>query len=416
MPINGLSETRRITRLGKIRIGLKKTNAKGIPYPAAVDYFILPDEAAKVYPGQPKKLDIMFPLDQPEAIAPQYLKCYSSYRGLVCKGTGTDHRTNIIGTCRRLVDTKTGDYVSRTTPQEVGAAEWKEGLPCDQSICPKYLKGDCKEVMCLQFMLPRVPGIGVYQLDTSSKNSIIQINSAIDLLKSMAAKMNGTIKFVPLELVIGPKDVLTPEGIKKTIQTLDIHFMGSYEQLEAASGQTAGLEMPEPDEETPPEELFPTDEGKAAAKEAEAHRTLPAAPVKPMPKEEADSFFEDAGNRKMTKRAQDAKPAEQTAPVVSTPAPADQAAPFGGKAQQAAPAGASKDMAGNIPLSWLYDVMAVLRWRVVTLISYINSNREKLGLTSQVAGKTASEAVGQLNQEQAGKFIAAINEMVKLKG
>ena len=46
MPIKGLSEQRRLPRLGKIRLGVKKKNQKGIEYPASTDYFVCPPGSA----------------------------------------------------------------------------------------------------------------------------------------------------------------------------------------------------------------------------------------------------------------------------------------------------------------------------------------------------------------------------------
>ena len=74
-PIEGLSETRRITRLGKIHLGIKRISEKtGKEYPSATDYFVCPPEITEVYGEKPVKLDIMFPLEDEEVIAHQYLK------------------------------------------------------------------------------------------------------------------------------------------------------------------------------------------------------------------------------------------------------------------------------------------------------------------------------------------------------
>ena len=86
--IKGLSEIRRLPRIGLIRLGIKKKNAKGMEYPAAVDYFVVPDEVKKVYGEQPRELDIIFPLDEVDDIFPQFYKRYGHSKGLVCKGDG----------------------------------------------------------------------------------------------------------------------------------------------------------------------------------------------------------------------------------------------------------------------------------------------------------------------------------------
>ena len=54
--IEGTSEITRMPRLGKIRLGVKKTSDKtGAEYPSAVDYFVCPDEVKSVYGEQPKE-------------------------------------------------------------------------------------------------------------------------------------------------------------------------------------------------------------------------------------------------------------------------------------------------------------------------------------------------------------------------
>ena len=293
-PIEGLSETRRITRLGKIHLGIKRISEKtGKEYPSATDYFVCPPEITEVYGEKPVKLDIMFPLEDEEVIAHQYLKCYSSFRGLTCKGTGK--------TCRRLIDTKTGDFANRESKPE--NLVWKERLPCKPDECPKYKAGDCREIMNLQFMLPKVPGIGIWQLDTSSINSIIQVNSALALIKGLTKKMGGTLAFTPLELVIVEKEA-APDGVKKKIQTLDIVYRGSYAKLKAATRSPLEIEMPPPDEEKP-DLLFPENEETMSDKEADAlfdKKQPPQVIVKPADKPPVP------------------KPAEKPAPVVETAA------------------------------------------------------------------------------------------------
>jgi len=52
--INGLSETRRMPRLGKIRLGAKvekKTGEKSVEYPVELPFFLLPDEVGAVHGG-----------------------------------------------------------------------------------------------------------------------------------------------------------------------------------------------------------------------------------------------------------------------------------------------------------------------------------------------------------------------------
>jgi len=61
---------------------------------------------------------------------------------------------------------------------------------CAGRKCPDYLAKDaCKEVMTLMFILYKVPGMGIWQIDTSSINSIININSCADYIRAVFGKV-----------------------------------------------------------------------------------------------------------------------------------------------------------------------------------------------------------------------------------
>jgi len=70
--IIGLSEVRRLPRLGKIHLGVKEINAKGVEYPKAVNYFVVPPEVAEVYGEKPTELDIVIPTEDPNIFFPLF--------------------------------------------------------------------------------------------------------------------------------------------------------------------------------------------------------------------------------------------------------------------------------------------------------------------------------------------------------
>ena len=47
--IKGISEIRRLPRLGKIRLGEKKTAESGKEYPVETSHFVVPGEVARIY-------------------------------------------------------------------------------------------------------------------------------------------------------------------------------------------------------------------------------------------------------------------------------------------------------------------------------------------------------------------------------
>ena len=265
-PIDKLSDIRKMPRLGKVRLGIKVEGEK--TYPKATDYFVVPEEIQQYVGERPTKLSIMFPTENMEEFAQQYLKCYSFSQGLICKGDGL--------MCWRKVDTATGDFATHLT------AEWvkTDGLPCTPEECPMYAteKPQCRRVMNLLFFMPDVPGLGVWQLDTSSFYSIVNVNSCLDLIKRLC----GRISMIPLTLSLEPQ-IVEPPGIKKKT----VHILQIRSDVKLAEIQRLGRKKPEQvllpplDEEEAPDDLYPP----GVLKEAEEKRgpAQPLAQPKPPP-------------------------------------------------------------------------------------------------------------------------------------
>ena len=268
MPIDGLSDIVRIPRLGKIKLGVKvKAKDKDVQYPKATDYFVVPDEVKKIYGEKPTELQIMFPVEESELFAQQWLRAYSMTQGLVCIGTGVE--------ARRKVDVATGAIADHDTKQW----EWRE-MSCDPQECQEYQTKRCRRVMNLQFLLPEVPGLGVYQIDTSSFYSIVNINSMVKMLKGML----GRCSLVPLTLTLGPIEVCPPGLTKKTVHIMHIKKDIKLSQLaHIAQLPLAKVLIPEADTDEPPEDLFP--DGVIGTKATKATKA-------PSPKDE-DIFPEE---------------------------------------------------------------------------------------------------------------------------
>ena len=253
MPIEGLSDRLRFPRIAKIRLGVKATNEKGVEYPKAVDYFVCDHpEFVKVYGEQPKTLDICFPTEDPNQFASQFYRAYAQTRGLICRGDGK--------TCHRMIDTATGE--TALVDSKAKKTEWVD-VDCAGEGCEYYQSNRCRGIMFLQFLLPKVPGLGVWQLDTGSINSIININSGIQLLKQVA----GKVAMIPLKLSVVPLEV-SPGGQKKTVHVLRLELPFVLAEL-----QNYNM-LPEADDEIP-EELFLTEEEQAALEEVESTKARP---------------------------------------------------------------------------------------------------------------------------------------------
>ena len=232
--ISGLSSIRRLPRLGKIRLGIKKVSEKtGKEYPSETDYFVCPAEIKKVIGDEPKELNIMFPLNDPEALFPQAYKWYGSSKGLKCRGDGV--------TATRLNE-ETGEMKERSCP------------------CELLESGKCKQRASLVFMMPDVAIGGVYQIDLSSYHSIVDINSGIDYARAL---LNDNIVFVPFKLKRVPKETHN-EGKKQIHYTLQLELDITAEQLRGIrEGQKIGYRSDRKYEiEAPKEDKNPAHDSK----------------------------------------------------------------------------------------------------------------------------------------------------------
>lgn len=249
-PIKKVSDIRRLPRLGKIRLGEKVEEEGKNPYPRATDYFVVPDEIRGYVGEKPKTLSIMFPVDDPELFAPQFLKCYSMTQGLICRGDGYK--------ALRKVDVDTGDIASHNTREWV----FRE-MTCDPESCPQAtgdpelgIRPQCRRVMNLLFLLPDVPGLGVWQLDTSSFHSIVNINSCLDVIRGLCGRLYG----IPLTLALEPR-MVSPAGIKtKTVHILHVRSdlkLADLQQI--ATRPAARALLPMVAEEEAPDDLFPAE-------------------------------------------------------------------------------------------------------------------------------------------------------------
>lgn len=273
MPIDGLSELVRYPRLGIIRLGVKKVGDRG-PYPTATDHFVCPPAVEAVYGPDPKELDIIFPADNQELIAPQYWMCYSSSQGLVCKGDGKK--------CQRKVDVANNRFAGRDTKKW----EMTDG-DCDPAACPMVPVRRCRTVMRLMFMLPKVEGLGVWQLTTTSHLSIMNINSQLSPNGLIKPFTHGRIAGIPLVLQLVPTKTAPPGEKPKTVYVLQLGARVKLADIMRQALQAPGqVLLPRADEDEVPGDLFPTEVIDTEAGEAPAPKE-----ARPTAKELADRHF-----------------------------------------------------------------------------------------------------------------------------
>ena len=280
-PIKGLTDRPRLTRLGKIHLGIKVEGEKS-SYPKATDYFVCPKEVQAVHGEKPQELKIAFPTEDPDQWASVFYRAYSSYRGLVCKGTG-EYATRLVD-LDKVVDSKTGELPLDKHPKywPVAHRDTKRTkyfeIICPPDTCQEYGRKQCRPIMNLQFLLIDVPGVGVWQIDTSSWNSIHNVLDNIRLIKMLA----GRLSMIPLTLALVPREV-QPEGVKKTVRVLQLSAPYKVSDLIKYAALPAGQALlPEPDLDVP-EDLVPEDVIEGEVIETPGPATSPGQPASPGP-------------------------------------------------------------------------------------------------------------------------------------
>jgi hypothetical protein len=283
MPIKGLSDIRRIRRGGYIRIGemVESQRKAGVTYPRAIDHFKPEfvdkqheDRFHQLYGEQPKRIRVAFGHDDPEKVFPQWFKLYGKSTGLKCKG---DNET---------------------------AGRWQDGeireVECiGPEECPYSLengqngKPGCKRMASLQFFIHGIPELAVFQINTTSYHSIVNINTQLSLLSQLTG---GRIAGVWVDLVLQPQQVQA-EGKAKTVYVLDIAIpVGLHNVRELEYAFNAPLALPEPSDKHDPY-LTPENGFARDADPAEFEHpaeTKPAEKAKPVKAEVVDDREPDA--------------------------------------------------------------------------------------------------------------------------
>lgn len=244
MPIENLSGILRMPRIGKIRLGEQTAAGNGNPYPKALDYFrveedggITSREAAEtfheVYGDKPKMLEVMFPTEDPEMFFPQYYTAYGKKKGKLCQGDGKTAKRWEEGKNRQLID-----------------------IPCEGENCNWYTSNKCRRLATLQVILPKVPGLGVWHISTTSRNSIININSGIKLIGQLTG---GRLSFIPLKLRLKEIEVQGPEGFLIKVHVLDLanEDIRFADILQAMNTSPIKALLPDPKEDPRPVDLYP---------------------------------------------------------------------------------------------------------------------------------------------------------------
>lgn len=178
----------RLPRIGKIRLGIKKTKEGGKEYPAETDYFVCPPEVQALYGEEPKSLPVMLPVEDEEKFLRQYYACYGGNQKLKCQGDGEVADRRVEGVI---------ESVACLSPTD----------------CEFGQKNKCSARTDIMFVLPEINCGGAYQISTGSINSDIDIRSGIE----MARHLFGRISWVPM--TIKREEMKIPDPTTGNMQT-----------------------------------------------------------------------------------------------------------------------------------------------------------------------------------------------------
>mgnify|MGYP001573609991 FL=1 len=259
--IKGLSDRRRLPRLGKIRLGFKLKKGT-TEYPAELPFFLLPPEIAAAYGfkdqavaiarakelgctradvltfiGQnysrmAEEIDIMFPVNDRSVVFPTAYKWYGWGKGVRCMGDG--ERAVRMNEATRMME--------------------ERECPCEILKTEKNPKGECTQRAHLLVMVPKISMGGIYQIDCGSVNSIIDMNSSIDYVAAMTNE-----RFALIMLKLRRKPIETHHaGTKQVHFTMQALFNVNIDDLNAlregsqrVMAQTATLVLPPPEDINP---------------------------------------------------------------------------------------------------------------------------------------------------------------------
>ncbi len=196
---------------------LKVVGLGGIPQ--KLDHFVVDPHNREVLPlltevlgEKPTSIPITLALDDEwpwDRVFPQYMMMWKHGAGLVCKGDGEVVHYRVTAQGKKLTV--------------------EEGLVCDPETCEYALKDSrgfvrCRRVASLQFLIrhPKLNILAVWQADTGSIHSIININSRLRVFKDMDS-FGHSIQGIPLVLTVTPREV-HPEQKKRIVYVLDLEL------------------------------------------------------------------------------------------------------------------------------------------------------------------------------------------------
>jgi hypothetical protein len=218
------------------------TKNKSKLIPANVDYFSIrprdcqnPGAADQIHTlyadksdGKLRSIPIWFPVNEWWNIIPHSLRCFSQ-AGIKFKSAfreiSNGHKT-VVRVCEFPVELEAGQ-------KTFGGRPWEE-RPCVPEKCAEYQKGECKFGGMLQFYIPKIKGMGIWVLPTTSWYSLVKIKSALEAVAAMTKGrlaslfIDGETPFVLRKVYeeIPRIDLATGKSIRQSQWLIDLDTPG----------------------------------------------------------------------------------------------------------------------------------------------------------------------------------------------
>lgn len=233
MAIKGLTDkVVRVPRVGVFKIG-EKVQQGTKTYSRSLDHFKFPEPFDGLLPAKPSTIEILLPFNSIEECFPTHL---TRYKGgtIICRGDGET---------ADVYNPETRDYTK-------GKCKYKD--------CPDYVADKCKELGRLNVLIPSLPGLGVWQITTSSYYSITGLIAEMEEIWRLFGRLTG----IPLQLAVETQKSASNRSIHVLHLRSSVPLGELKEQLQKESlaqmvGQEPGDSHVVDGSDEFPAELFP---------------------------------------------------------------------------------------------------------------------------------------------------------------
>ena len=198
---------------GRIRLGIKQVNKKGVEYPVETDYFVLSDAMDLVphYGTEPKELLVFLPYQERDRNFRAFYELFKT-GGLYCQGDGEFINWAVDPNGSGSTVIRDGQVLNPYSETNGEAYEVGATVPCsgrNRTEAPLYPRCVNCRARALLFVLVRDPKdplklvgnrLAYYRLSTGSIHNIIGLTESLNTFAYLAAGFRKGLAGIPLIL------------------------------------------------------------------------------------------------------------------------------------------------------------------------------------------------------------------------